>query len=274
MTLAASADGTTIADALLFVGAGAQPTNLLYVHADHLGSPQKMTDTSQATVWDGVFDPFGEEVAITGLSAMPMRFPGQYADDETGFSYNYFRDYEATLGRYIQPDPIGLSGGPNAYLYSSARPVVLVDRFGLTPDCDTTILPAGVKQFFETVRKVLWERDLPEPKLVGGGLGGDLPGRSLKPPIAPELRFEWWMVRYTHYLEETYRVTQEYEEVFYHCKETRTECGKTTTYEFNWSELRPRGDPQRELVSSRDYWARRPLYRLGEQAWPINPFPE
>ena len=93
VTLAASADGTTIADAVLFVGAGAQPANLLYVHADHLGSPQRMTDASQATVWDGVFDPFGEEVAITGLGAMPMRFPGQYADDETGLSYNYFRDY-------------------------------------------------------------------------------------------------------------------------------------------------------------------------------------
>jgi len=32
------------------------------------------------------------EVAITGLGAMLMRFPGQYADDETGVSYNYFRD--------------------------------------------------------------------------------------------------------------------------------------------------------------------------------------
>ena len=36
---------------------------------------------------------FGEEVSIGGLAAMPMRFPGQYADDETGYSYNYFRDY-------------------------------------------------------------------------------------------------------------------------------------------------------------------------------------
>ncbi|MGH6959171.1 MAG: RHS repeat-associated core domain-containing protein, partial [Dongiaceae bacterium] len=127
VTLAASSDGTTIADAMLFVGAGAQPANLLYVHADHLGSPQKMTDAGQATVWDGVFDPFGEEVALAGLAAMPMRFPGQYADEETGFSYNYFRDYEPKLGRYVQSDPIGLKGGINAFVYVDDRPVVGTD---------------------------------------------------------------------------------------------------------------------------------------------------
>jgi len=134
VTLAASSDGTTIADALLFVSAGAQPANLLYVHADHLGSPQKMTDASQATVWDGVFDPFGEEVAITGLAAMPMRFPGQYADDETGLSYNYFRDYDVALGRYIETDPIGLAAGVNTYSYTDNRPIMLSDARGLDRD--------------------------------------------------------------------------------------------------------------------------------------------
>ena len=134
VTLAASADGTTIADAMLFVGAGAQRANLLYVHADHLDSPQKMTDASQAAVWDGVFDPFGKEVGITGLAAMPMRFPGQYADDETGFSYNYFRDYEPTLGRYIQSDPIGLSGGMNVYEYAGGNPFIDTDSSGLAKE--------------------------------------------------------------------------------------------------------------------------------------------
>jgi RHS repeat-associated protein len=90
-----------------------------------------MTDASQATVWDGVFDPFGEEVAITGLAAIPMRFPGQYADDETGFSYNYFRDYDPSLGRYIQSDPIGLSGGFNVYAYVGGNPTGWVDHLGL-----------------------------------------------------------------------------------------------------------------------------------------------
>jgi len=130
VTLAASTDGTTIADAILFAGPTVQPANLLYVHADHLGAPQKLTNTTQAIAWDGVFDPFGEEVALTGLAVMPMRFPGQYADDETGYSYNYFRDYDSALGRYIQSDPIGLMGGINRYAYVRNNPTVRIDPSG------------------------------------------------------------------------------------------------------------------------------------------------
>jgi RHS repeat-associated protein len=44
-----------------------------------------------------------------------LRFPGQYYDAETGLSYNYFRDYDPVVGRYVQIDPIGQHGGINTY---------------------------------------------------------------------------------------------------------------------------------------------------------------
>jgi RHS repeat-associated protein len=78
-----------------------------------------------------VFDPFGREVTIAGLAAMPLRFPGQYADPETGYSYNYFRDYDPRIGRYLQSDPIELYGGLNLYSYAENNPVVNFDLYGL-----------------------------------------------------------------------------------------------------------------------------------------------
>ena len=46
-----------------------------------------------------------------------LRFQGQYLDRETGLHYNTFRYYDADIGRFISPDPIGLAGGTNLSLY-------------------------------------------------------------------------------------------------------------------------------------------------------------
>ena len=101
-------EGETVADAIRFVSSGVSAPGISYVHADHLGSPQKMTDSTQAIVWDALYTPFGQVHSITGTATNNQRFPGQYADAETGYSYNYFRDYDPSTGRYIESDPIGL----------------------------------------------------------------------------------------------------------------------------------------------------------------------
>jgi RHS repeat-associated protein len=81
-------------------------------------------------------EPFGNNVPDenpSGLGAfdLPLRLPGQHFDKETNLHYNYFRDYDPSLGRYGESDPSGLRGGINTYAYGGDNPVAYVDPSGL-----------------------------------------------------------------------------------------------------------------------------------------------
>ena len=45
-------------------------------------------------------------------------------------NYNYFRDYDPSIGRYVESDPIGLKGGLNTFGYAEANPLLDVDPRG------------------------------------------------------------------------------------------------------------------------------------------------
>ena len=120
---------------------------LHFVHVDHLNTPRLVTNELQQAVWRwDQQEPFGvigpdENPSALGTFEFPLRFPGQYADQENNLFYNYFRDYEPAIGRYIQADPVGLSIGVPAkasrlnhlYAYAKLVPQRLSDPFGLAP---------------------------------------------------------------------------------------------------------------------------------------------
>ena len=116
-------------------------STIYYLHTDRLGSPQIATDSSQNIVWKAIYDPFGQTPTLSGTITQNLRLPGQYADQESGFYQNGFRDYVAPIGRYEEPDPLGRLGrGNDLYVYVGDNPTNLVDPLGLCPrpkdNCD------------------------------------------------------------------------------------------------------------------------------------------
>ena len=104
---------------------------LYYYHNDHLGTPQMLTSDSGTISWKAVYTPFGEAEISVGTVENPLRFPGQYYDQETGLHYNWNRYYDPKTGRYLIPDPIGLDGGINLFPYVGNNPINKVDPRGL-----------------------------------------------------------------------------------------------------------------------------------------------
>ena len=140
---------------------------LYYVHNDHLNTPQLLTDENQNVVWAVESQtPFGEVVVNEDPDGdgervvFNVRFPGQYFDEETGLSYNYYRTYDPSLGRYVQSDPIGLDDGPNTYAYVGNNPTNYVDPDGLSrrrpgaPSPGQAITNMNVNSLIRQIRQI------------------------------------------------------------------------------------------------------------------------
>ncbi len=140
---------------------------VFYVHPDHLGTPCVITastalaattgtgitsaQTVNKAVWRWDSDPFGSNATansapnenpntlsqVVGTATLPylfgfdLAFPGQKRDRETGKHYNYFRDYDPSIGWYFESDPIGLKAGLSTFGYADQSPIVNYDPDGL-----------------------------------------------------------------------------------------------------------------------------------------------
>ena len=102
---------------------------------DHLGTPTEMYDDQGTLVWQMELDTFGKPLFGVGTATdCPWRWPGQYADTETGFLYNRDRYLDLSIAGYVSGDPLGfLSGVTNFYQYVFDS-VAWFDPLGLVAD--------------------------------------------------------------------------------------------------------------------------------------------
>jgi RHS repeat-associated protein len=114
---------------------------LLFLHANHLGAIEAISEGTQRIVWTANYSAFGEAAehlaADHGIEPSArirefnLRLPGQYYDRESGLHYNSYRYYDPETGRYLTPDPLGTPDGANNYAYVRSNPLRFVDPLGL-----------------------------------------------------------------------------------------------------------------------------------------------
>ncbi len=102
-----------------------------------MNTPRQVTRATDNTqMWTWFSDPFGTTAANSnpagaGTFKYNLRFPGQTYDSQAGLHQNWNRDYDPTIGRYVESDPIGLHAGVNTYAYVGTDPVDDADPTGL-----------------------------------------------------------------------------------------------------------------------------------------------
>ena len=126
-------------------------SNIEYLHRDHLGSVEAVTDASGAKLLTLAHDPFGarrkadwtrslDSSEIDTLAGdLRTKVSRGYSDhehlDRTGFIHMNGRVYDPRTGRFLSPDPVvedpAFSQSWNSYSYVANSPLSLVDPTGL-----------------------------------------------------------------------------------------------------------------------------------------------
>ena len=134
-------NGTTVVKVFAPLSAGATAVYTssglaYYRHPDWLGSSRLASTPSRTVYYDGAYAPFGENYVETGTT--DRNFTGQNQDLTTDLYDFLYREYHATQGRWIQPDPAGLSAVDptdpqtwNRYGYVRNSALEVTDSFGL-----------------------------------------------------------------------------------------------------------------------------------------------
>jgi RHS repeat-associated protein len=118
----------------------------VYYDFDAIGSTVGLSSATGDYVNQYSYLPFGEQLSASESVANPYTYVGKYGvmRETSGLDFMRARYYSSGDGRFVQADPIGISGGVNLYRYVSNRPTSLVDPLGLQPEDLTKVLGRAV----------------------------------------------------------------------------------------------------------------------------------
>jgi RHS repeat-associated protein len=77
------------------------------------------------------WDECGNYLLDTNPGFQPFGFAGSLYDPDLNLHHFGAREYDPTVGRWLQPDPLGLEGGLNLYAYCGNDPINAIDPTGL-----------------------------------------------------------------------------------------------------------------------------------------------
>ncbi|HEV7935717.1 MAG TPA: RHS repeat-associated core domain-containing protein [Actinomadura sp.] len=98
---------------------------------DLVGTPTELVTLDGRIAWHQTTSLWGTPISSSPAEVdCPLRFPGQYRDDETGLHYNLNRYYDPDTAAYVSADPLGLWPAPNPHRYVK-NPLAWIDPLGL-----------------------------------------------------------------------------------------------------------------------------------------------
>ena len=125
---------------------------------DQRGAAVALLDERGRILWQGAYDPYGQCVESGDEAGQqPLRLAGQVECAATGLRHHRYRVYDPATCRFLTADPVGLTGGTNAYAYP-ADPVLWADPLGLTGGCAPQARGAADQQkFADTLTGTGWK---------------------------------------------------------------------------------------------------------------------
>jgi RHS repeat-associated protein len=120
------------------VGIYTQGSNTRYLHTDHLGSVDTITNETGGVVNRYSYDAHGKGRYANGTDTSIYIFigggrrgyTGQEQENEVGLINMNAREYDPLIGRFITPDPLGTQGDPHPYAYANNNPLRYTDPTG------------------------------------------------------------------------------------------------------------------------------------------------